>query len=207
MGLRETVLRFVSAARKQPAQASSPEFLNALEVEAFRSLDGAFFALNAPVSVYTWQVRTIMSGTVLQTNRIPFDFPRPVQILGFRSVVAPIPGQAAGPLDPASITGLATDVVDCQIDVDNSEFTTFNRNTSAPGVPNNSNFVLLSALDEQVPRIFEMKLTAPRPQLGFTFQWNLGIGTPWLDSLVTVAMFVRDLPGGGPGLNKDLRVG
>lgn len=201
--LVHSVLRFVDAVRRSPASASSPEWIGSLEADAFESLDGAFFALNAPATIYRWMVRTIMPGGQLQTDRIPFDFPRPVEIIGFRSVVAPIPG-AAG-VDPGSITGLATDVVDVQLDVDNSELLSFERNVSAPGTPANSNFVLLSSVDVQAPALLCLRLTAPRPQLGFTFQWNLGVATPFADSLVSVAMFVRPLDGGGVQMNKPLR--
>lgn len=204
MSLRRSVLDFVDAARRSPANASSPEWLGSLEQEAFDSLDGSFFALNAPVTTHTWQVRTILLGADAQSDRIPFEFPQPTEVLGFRSVVAPIPG-AAG-LDPGSITGLGSDVVDCQIDVDNSELLTFDRNVSAPGLPSNSNFVVLSALDIQAPRIFAAKLTAPRPVLGFTFQWSLGIATPFADSLITIAMFVRELDRTTLGMNKSQRI-
>lgn len=179
--------------------------IGSLEADAFESLDGAFFALNAPATIYRWMIRTIMPGDQLQTDRIPFDFPRPVEIIGFRSVVAPIPGQGAPLIDPGSVTGLATDLVDVQLDVDNSELLSFERNVSSPGSPANSNFVLLSSVDVQAPALLCLRLTAPRPQLGFTFQWNLGVASPFMNSLVSVAMFVRPLDGGGAQMNKPLR--
>jgi hypothetical protein len=193
MSLASRVLSYIDAVRRSPANGSSPEWLGTLEADAFNSLDGAFFALNAPVAPLTWEVRTILPGTQLTSDRIPFDFPHPVEILGFRSVVAPIPGGAG--IDPGSVTGLGTDVVDCQLDLDKSEFVTFAEGVSTPGGPNNSNMVTLSALDIQAPRIQSLRLTSARPQIGFTFQWTLGIATPFQDSVIKVAMYIRDITG------------
>lgn len=196
MSLVHKVLAFVDAARRSPANAASPEWLGSLEADAFDSLDGAFFALNAPVAPLTWEVRTILPGDTLTSDRIPFDFPHPVEIVGMRSIVAPIPGQAAGLIDPSAPTGLATDVVDVQLDLDKQEYVTFAEGVSTPGGPNNSNFISLSAIDVQVPRIQCLRLTSARPQIGFTFQWKLGIGGfTWQDSVISVAMFIRDITG------------
>jgi hypothetical protein len=204
VSLVHRVLQYVDAARRSPAQASSPEWLGSLEADAFTCLDGAFFALNAPVAPLTWEVRTVMPGNQLQSARIPFDFPYPCEILGFRSVVAPFPGQALGLIDPSSVTGDGRDVVDVQLDIDKKAFVTFNEGDQPDQPttqPSQGSFVSLSSVDIQAPRIQALRLLSPRPQIGFTFQWSLGVTVPFQDSLIKVAMFIREMRGMGQSVN------
>jgi hypothetical protein len=201
MSLRFKILSFIDAARRNPAQASNPEWLNSLEADAFSTLDGAYYAECAPVAPFTWEQRVILLGSDVRSERMPFRFPYAVQILGFRSVVAPLqPASPAGAIDPSSITGLATDIVDVLVDVNEENNLTSGNGITTPGGPNNGNFVTLSALDIQAPRLHAIDLVGESPDVGFTFRWKLGVDQ-FQDSLISCAMYIRPLADRGASWN------
>jgi hypothetical protein len=201
MSLRFKVLSFIDAARRNPAQASNAEWLNTLEADAFSTLDGAYYAECAPVAPFTWEQRVILLGSDIRSERMPFRFPYAVQILGFRSVVAPLqPANPGGALDPGSITGLGTDIVDVLVDVNEENNLTSGNGITTPGGPNNGNFVTLSALDIQAPRLHAIDLVGESPDVGFTFRWKLGVNQ-FQDSLISCAMYIRPLSDRGASWN------
>jgi hypothetical protein len=201
MSLRFKVLSFIDAARRNPAQASNAEWLNTLEADAFSTLDGAYYAECAPVAPFTWEQRVILLGSDIRSERMPFRFPYAVQILGFRSVVAPLqPANPSGATDPSSITGLGTDIVDVLVDVNEENNLTSGNGITTPGGPNNGNFVTLSALDIQAPRLHAIDLVGESPDVGFTFRWKLGVNQ-FQDSLISCAMYIRPLSDRGASWN------
>jgi hypothetical protein len=201
MSLRFKILSFIDAARRNPAQASNPEWLNTIEAAAFDTLDGAYYAECAPVAPFTWEQRVILLSGDIRSERMPFRFPYAVQILGFRSVVAPLqPANPGGAIDPSSITGLATDIVDVLVDVNEENNLTSGNGITTPGGPNNGNFVTLSSLDIQAPRLHCIDLVGESPDVGFTFRWKLGVNQ-FQDSLVSCAMYIRPLSDRGASWN------
>jgi hypothetical protein len=198
--LREFVLSFVNAVRGSPLQGSNPEWLDALEVQAFQSLDGAYFAEMAPVTPWTWEQRTILPGDELTSDRVPFRFPYAVEILGMRGVAIPITttGAVLAPaVDPSSVTGDALDILDVKIDINAQNFITNANGISTPGGPNDGNFVTISSLNIQAPRLHALKLDGESPDIGFTFRWSAGLLTfpsVWADTMIKMAMYVRPLP-------------
>jgi hypothetical protein len=188
MSLAYEVLRYVSRARQQPADAGDPNLIRRLEVAAKRAWEG-IVALHAPASPMTWQTNTIMAGNVQTSNRTSFRFPRPVEIVGFLPVIITIPDAV-----PALATA-TTDALQISIDTDNQNYLTSGDGVSTNAGGNAGPYVSLSAMSVQVPRIVGYKLENPTPDIGFHFRWALDVsaGAIFHDCIIGLAMYARYL--------------
>ncbi len=189
MSLGYEVLRFVDRALADPTAASDPRLLSRLQKYAREAFEG-IVALHAPASPMTWETRSILRGSTPQGPRVPFRFPRPVEIVGFFPSVIPILPASGGGTVPT------TDSISCAIDTDNQNYM-----TSGDGISTNAGgtagpFVTLSSLSVQVPRVVGYKLRNPTPDIGFQFQWKIDPGlTPFIfrDVIIGMVIFARYL--------------
>lgn len=189
MSFAYEVLRFVDRAKRVPADASDPRLLARLEKYAREAFEG-IVALHAPASPMTWEVVSVLRGSTLQGPRVPFRFPRPVELVGFLPTILPILPASGGGTVPT------TDSIAVQIDTDNQNYL-----TSGDGISTNVGgtagpFVTLTSVGVQVPRVVGYKLRNPTPDIGFTFRWKLDPGsTPFVfrDVIIGLAMYARYL--------------
>jgi hypothetical protein len=181
--LRWLVADFVSRVKASPADGSDPRLLARLSKAAEDSWDGAFATLAAPMAPLTWEVNALFPSSQPETQRIPFKFPWPVEIVGFRPSI--ISTDAAG---------IAPTLEDVQLELDaNLE----KRPTAGQGVTTtvggkDGTFVTLAAMGIQTPRLTGLRLTNASPDLGFTFRWKRGANV-YNSALVSVAMYCRPL--------------
>ncbi len=185
MSLGYEVLRFVSRVKKQPQDGSDPRLLARLEKYAQEAFEG-IVALHAPASPMTWEVSVTLDGDNQTTNRVPFRFPRPVEIVGFKPTLV-VYG-----------TGHTTPTIDdiaCSIDTDNQNYITSGEGVSTPAGGTAGPFVTLSALSVQTPRVVGYKLRNPTPDIGYTFRWKQDVsgGAVYNDTLISMAMYARYL--------------
>lgn len=186
MSLAYEVLRYINRSRRNPTDAGDPNLLARLEKYAKQAWEG-IVALHAPASPMTWETRMIMRGATQTSNRTPFRFPRPVEIVGFLPTLIPLStGGASTP---------STDVLQVSIDTDNQNYL-----TSADGISTNAGgnvgpYVTLSAMSVQTPRIVGYKLENPTPDIGFTYRWGVDTsgGAVYADCIIAMAMFARYL--------------
>jgi len=190
MSLRYKILSFVDRARKQPAAASDPRLLDDLDRAAQESFDGSFVAMSAPASPMSWESVSILRGATLTGPRVPFRFPRPVEIVGFLPTVLPILPASGGGTVPT------TDSIACAIDTDNQNYLTAGDGISTNAGSTAGPYVTLTALSVQAPRVVGYKLRNPTPDIGFTFRWKLDPGVApgiFRDVLVSMAIYARYL--------------
>jgi len=188
MSIRYLVLRFVDRVRKQPSDGSDPRLLNQLEREAQESFDGSFVALSAPASPMSWESVSILRGSSLTGPRVPFRFPRPVEICGFMPTILPILPATGGATIPT------TDSIACAIDTDNQNYLTAGDGISTNAGSTAGPYVTLTSLSVQVPRVLGYKLRNPTPDIGFTFRWKIDPGlTPFIfrDVIISMAIYAR----------------
>ena len=189
MSFAYEVLRYVDRVRQQPADGSDPRLLARLEKYAREAFEG-IVALHAPASPMSWETTTILRGSTIAGPRVPFKFPRPVEIVGFFPTVLPILPSSGGATVPTS------DSIAVQIDTDNQNYI-----TSGDGISTNVGgtagpFVTLSMMSVQVPRIVGYKLRNPTPVIGFTYRWKIDPGlTPFIfrDVIISMGIYARYL--------------
>jgi hypothetical protein len=188
MSLGYEVLRFIDRVRRQPADGSDPRLLSRLEVYAKEAFEG-IVALHAPASPMTWEINTFLDGTIQQTARQSFRFPRPVEIVGFFSTLV-IDVNSADLITPS------LDAIAVQIDTDNQAFLTAADGISSPAGGKAGTFVTVSAMDVQVPRVVGYKLRNPTPDIGFTYRWKqlTSADEPvYDDAMISTAIYARYL--------------
>lgn len=183
-GLADKVLAFTSRARRSPADAVNPAYLEALERAAKESFAGAFVALHAPMAPETWEIRTALPGSSPTSDRVPLDFPRAVEIVGMYPSIVSTGG--------SGIAATLNDV-DVQIELDAEHRITTSKGLS--GTPQNgtgsgNSFVTLAAMGIQTPRLHALRLEAARPQLAATFAWKRGANV-YQDAIIALAIFGR----------------
>lgn len=204
MSLRQRILAYVSAARSSPVVASDPAELRALEKDALCTLDAGFATLAAPIAPFTWEVRTLLDQLQPGTNRVKFAFPWKVNVVGLQATLSPVrPLIGAFPVP-------TLDDVDCMVDVNNSAFLTGNDGLSTVAGQGGNNFVTLSTLTIQTPRLLGLALEGEsKPELGFTFRWKQppapGPVALYQSVIVTVALFC--FPQEGRGLSQQTSFG
>jgi hypothetical protein len=189
MSLGYEVLRFVDRVTRNPGDGSDPRLLARLEKYAREAFEG-IVALHAPASPMTWEPVSILRGLSLTGPRVPFRFPRPVEIVGFFPTVLPILPASGGGTVPT------TDSIAVAIDTDNQNYI-----TSGDGISTNAGgtagaFVTLSSMSVQVPRVLGYKLRNPTPDIGFTYRWKLDPGVSpgiFRDSIISMAIYARYL--------------
>jgi hypothetical protein len=189
MSLGYECLRFVDRVRRDPSAGSDPRLLARLEKYAKEAFEG-IVALHAPASPMTWETVSILRGSSLTGPRTPFRFPRPVEIVGFFPTVLPILPASGGATVPT------TDSIACQIDTDNQNYITSGDGISTNAGGTAGNFVTLSALSVQVPRVVGYKLRNPTPDIGFTFRWKIDPGaSPFImrDVIIGMVIYARYL--------------
>lgn len=186
MSLSYRVLQFVDRAFKDPASASNPALLKQLENAARNAFEG-IVALTAPASPMTWETVAVVRGATQTSPRIPFRFPRPVEIVGFFPTLIIL--TTGGAISP-SLDSLAV-----SIDTDNQNYMTSGDGVSTPAGGTAGPYVTLSSMAVQVPRVVGYKLRNPTPDIGFTYRWKLDVsgGAVFKDALVSMAMFARYL--------------
>lgn len=181
MGLPYEVVRYCSRALSDPQYASDPNVLKKLLNWGKDAFEG-IVALHAPMAPLTWEINTLFTADVVQSNRIPFRFPWPVEIIGMLPIVRSVGNQE----------GVVPTVNDVrvQIDTDAQNYMTSGQGVATPAGGTVGNFVSLPAISVLTPRLLGYKLRTPTPDIGFTFQWVLGADV-YNDALVSVAMFAR----------------
>lgn len=186
--LRDTVFSFVQQVRQKPADGSDPRVLEFLSKQAQDDWGGAFQAVNSPVADRTWEQRVQLLGSSSTTERLNFVLPFPMEIVGMYPTVV---RQAAAVVvrDPSA------DLVDVSMDVNLSDIYTQANGISTPGGPNGGTYVTLSSFNSgtglgSAGRQFGLRLTAPNPNLGFTFRWKLGANS-CDTAIITMALFAR----------------
>jgi hypothetical protein len=186
MSLAFETLKFIQRVRRQPSDGSDPNLLARLEKYAKQAWEG-IVALHAPASPMTWETRMIMRGTVQTSNRTPFTFPRPVEIVGILPTLIKV--TTGGLITPT------TDVLQVSIDTDNQNYLTSGEGISTNAGGNIGPYVCLSAMSVQTPRIMGYKLENPKPNIGFTYRWALDVsgGAIYEDCIIATTMFARYL--------------
>ena len=187
MSIAYEVLRFVQRAKKNPADASEPRLLDHLAKIAHEAFEG-IVALHAPASPLTWESASILRGSSLTGPRTPFQFPRPVEIVGFFPTVLPILPASGGGTVPT------TDSIACSIDTDNQNYITTGDGISTNAGGTAGPFVTLSSLSVQSPRVVGYKLRNPSPNIGFTFRWKIDPGlAPFIfrDVIIGMTIYAR----------------
>src|ERR1700682_2683300 len=190
MSLGYEVLRYVDRCFRNPTDAGDPRLLKRLESYAKEAFEG-IVALHAPASPMTWEINTIMVGSVQTSVRQSFRFPRPVEIVGFMPTGVVATPTAGGAVTPS------TDTTAVQIDTNNQASLTSADGVSSPAGGKAQSFVTLSAMGVQVPRIVGYKLRNPTPDIGFTFRWKQDVaqvvGGVYSNCMVSMAIYARYL--------------
>jgi hypothetical protein len=181
MGLPYEVVRFCARALRDPQYASDPNVLQKLANWGKDAFEG-IVALHAPMAPLTWEVNVLFPSAQPQSNRQPFRFPWPVEIIGMLPIVRSVGSQEA--------TAPTINDVRVQIDTDAQNYMTSGDGVATPAGGTVGAFVSLAAISVLTPRLLGYKLRTPTPDIGFTFQWVLG-PDQFKDALISVAMFAR----------------
>lgn len=187
MSLSYDILRFGARALTDPQFASDPNVWKRLMKEARDAFEG-IVALHAPMSPLTYESSALLQGSVQASNRIPFRFPWPVEIVGFfPTLVTPVTEDGITP---------GIDDIRVQIDIDSNNYMTSGDGLSIPGNPGGTPgpFVTLSAMSVLVPRLVGYKLRTATPDIGFTYAWKQAAGT-YSTTMISMAIFARKLGG------------
>jgi len=188
MSLAYTALRFIDRVRKNPTEGSDPRLLDILEKAAINAFEG-IVALTAPASPMTWECNVNLPGTVQESNRVSFRYPRPVEIVGFYPSLV-VTGEDEDLLTPS------LDSISVSIDTDNQNYLTSGEGVSSNAGGTAGPFVTLAAMSVQVPRVLGYKLKNPTPVIGFKFRWKQATTLPapvYNTTLISMAMFARYL--------------
>jgi hypothetical protein len=179
-------LKYIGRARRNPSDAGDPNLLARLEKYAKQAWEG-IVALHAPASPMTWETRMIMRGATQTSNRTPFRFPRPVEIVGFLPTLVVL--STGGAITPS------TDILQVSVDTDNQNYLTSGDGVSTNAGGNVGPYVTLSAMSVQVPRVVGYKLENPTPDIGFTYRWAQDVsgGAVYKDCIIAMAMYARYL--------------
>lgn len=181
MGLPYEVLRWATRAIKDPNYASDPVVIDKLSRWAKDAFEG-IVALHAPVSPMTWEVNTVLLNTTTESQRQPFRFPWPVEIIGmFPTVIDITTGEAFS---------ASTNHIRVRIDTDAQNYTTSGEGVTTPAGGTVGPYVTLSAMSVQVPRLMGYKLRTPTPDIGFTYQWKV-VPTTFRSCFISMAMYAR----------------
>jgi hypothetical protein len=188
MSLAYTALRFIDRVRKNPTDGSDPRMLDILEKAAINAFEG-IVALTAPASPMSWECNVNLLGTVQESNRVSFRYPRPVEIVGFYPTLV-VFGANGALLTPS------LDSISVSIDTDNQNYLTSGEGVSSNAGGTAGPYVTLSAMSVQVPRVLGYKLKNPTPVIGFKFRWKqatTAVAPIYNDTLISMAMFARYL--------------
>jgi len=191
MNLREILLGYVSRARTSPVVASDPGELGTLEKAALDNLDLGFATLAAPIAPWTYEVRTLLSALLPDTNRVSFKFPWMVNVVGMQATLSIVQPRVVA---PATFPDPTLNDIDCMVDLNNEAFLTGNDGLTTPAGQGGNNFVTLATLSIQTPRLLGLKIKGEsKPEVGFTFRWKqpptIAIPQLYQSTIVSVALF------------------
>ena len=169
--------------------ALDPKMWQKLLDSAVDDMSDGYNTLTSPVAPWTAEVKMTLPGADSGggTARIPMEFPYPVIVVGFRPVVIPV-----FPV-PMGVTLATTDDIDVQMDINLQA--ELNQTFAIAGVATTqgNNFVTLSGIGIQVPRLFGAALTDPRPTIGFTCRWTQSSPPPAApihpDTIIKIAAY------------------
>lgn len=88
--LRQVVLDFASAVRRQPARGSDTRVLDSLERAAITTILGAVGARYAPVGAMTWEARTQLLSEQELSEKVELNLPYPCMLVGAFPSIEPI---------------------------------------------------------------------------------------------------------------------
>lgn len=181
MGLPYEVVRFADRALKDPSYASDPNILKKLLAWGKDAFEG-IVALHAPMAPLTWESNALLVPSQPQSNRVPFRFPWPVEIIGFYPTLMVYGSEEA--------TAPTLFDIRVQIDTDAQNYMTSGDGVATPAGGTVGAFVTLAAMSVLVPRLLGYKLRTPTPDIGFTYQWK-DTPTNFKSTMVSMAMFAR----------------
>lgn len=187
MSLVHSVLDFVERARSRPVRASDPDELRSLERAARGSWENSFVAQHAPVSEYTFEGAALLPSAAQTSERILLSWVEPTEIIGFYPTL----------VVPVGVVGLRMPTLDeVQVQLDLEDGRTYLTRSSSASVASakQGNFCSISSIGIQAPRLFALRLTGVKPELGVTFRWKLGANIH-PDTIVTLTAFCRALTG------------
>lgn len=150
-----------------------------------------FAANHSPVAPYTWEVRSQLLTTQLETTRIPIFFRGPVEILGFWPTV-----RINGAVQGGTRRVPTTDNIMCMIDINQQDRLTNRLESTSVAGPGQS-YVTLSGLSVFVPRLIRIQILNASPDVGIQFRWDQDpqpLGVPiYENALIQLAFFCRYL--------------
>jgi hypothetical protein len=197
------VLRFVEAAKRNPASASDATLLDRLEREAREDFAGHYVAQYAPIADVTREALALLpansgppTNTLGVSNLAELIFPWPAEILGFYVSVRPFVAEMQSGVPLGALP--TTDDVLTRINVDDE--TNLAARTSTSDNQGDQAFVTLTAYSILSPRILCIKLNSPQPRITIEHRWKTDPTAPtpanqYPSCIVGVAAFARRLSG------------
>ena len=153
--------------------------------------DQEFQALHAPIAPYTWEVRSILLTTQLETTRIPIFFRGPVEIQGFWPTV-----RVNRNIQGGTRRIPTTDNVMVMLDINQQDRMTNRLEATSVANPLQS-YVTLSSMSVFAPRLVRLQIINASPDVGIQFRWDQDPqpgGVPiYENALVQLAFFCRYL--------------
>jgi len=151
----------------------------------------AFGALHAPVAPYTWEVRSQLLTTQLETTRIPIFFRGPIEILGFQPTVRVLGSIQGGTRRIPTIEDLMV-----MFDINQQDRLTNRLESTSVAGPGMS-YVTLSTFSVLTPRLIRIQIKNASPDVGIQFRWCQTPepnGVPiYENALIQLAFFCRYL--------------
>jgi hypothetical protein len=144
-----------------------------------------FAALHAPVTPKTWSISAELARTVESTGVIPMRFTRPIEILGIKATVT-----AKRPLVGGGLIIPTVDDLDVSLLTDDQDLWT--KHLAESG--SEGNFVALSHLTIDAPRLLRIVPRGDAPDLAFEFAWAQFIDAThpiFEDALIRVSIMCR----------------
>ena len=180
------VRQWAEEMKLRPTEASKPENLESLIMAADASWDGGFAALHAPVAPLTWEAAGLLGSDDTETERAGFDFPYRMELVGMRASLSVIQPVVQGKIVPT------VDDILCAIDINEAEnLTSLDGQTAVGTTKKGGNFVTLGSLSVMVPRLWGLKLVAPKPNVGARFRWKQqGV---FADVLISISWYPREM--------------
>jgi hypothetical protein len=144
-----------------------------------------FQALHAPVTPKTWSITAELARTVESTGGIPVRFTRPIEILGIKATVT-----AKRPLTGGGLIIPTVDDLDVSLITDDEDLWTKHLKESG----SEGQFVALSHLTVDAPRLLRIVPRGSAPDLSFEFAWGQFIDAAhpiFEDALIRLSLFCR----------------
>lgn len=183
MSIAFEVLRAIRALRDTPGGAG--EILRQLEAKAKKSLDDNFVAIMAPKADRTWDAVGTLASTQAESGQFEIEFPRPIEILGFHTVIVPASFAAAPPLVVPTLQDLMMSVAYNQENI----ITNQSDQTAGAGP---TQFINADSMELGLPRLTCLRIETPTPKLQIKYRPKQGAGV-FVDSIITVSTFVKYL--------------